>query len=200
MRRATRHLVGAVVLLSVAACSVDEDAAPRDIFPSDDTTATAANVDVAAVGTGRIYLVAPEVAGLPTRLRPVARDVRNDAARAVAALVAGPNDAEFTELARSALPAGLEVGAVRRRPDGIIVLDVNASLRDLSGDSLVLALAQIVYTVSAVDGVSGVTITVDGAATDWPAANGQLRDEPLTVYDFPGLEPSSQPAFPSLPD
>jgi hypothetical protein len=50
-----------------------------------------------------------------------------------------------------------------------------------------------------VNGVTGVTITVEGNEVSWPASNGKLKAEPLTVYDFPGLEPSTQPAYPAVP-
>jgi hypothetical protein len=40
---------------------------------------------------------------------------------------------------------------------------------------------------------------VDGAEARWPASNGELQSDPLTVYDFPGLEPSTQPAYPAVP-
>ena len=78
-------------------------------------------------------------------------------------------------------------------------VDVNEPLQELSSDRLIMAVAQIVYTASTVDGVSSVLITVDGASSQWPAGNGELQGEPLSVYDFPGLEPSSQPAYPGIP-
>jgi hypothetical protein len=33
----------------------------------------------------------------------------------------------------------------------------------------------------------------------WPRGNGELTDDPLTAYDFPGLVESTQPAFPGTP-
>ena len=47
--------------------------------------------------------------------------------------------------------------------------------------------------------MSAVELTVAGVTTQWPAGNGELRAEPLTVYDYPGIEPSTQPAYPGLP-
>jgi hypothetical protein len=203
-QRPRRHTVAAAAIAITTwctGCAVGADPAPRDILPAradDDIVAEPAD-GVAAGGEGRVYLLAPEVAGLPTRLQAVPRDVGADPARALRALVAGPNQDEFDASARTAVPVALEVAGVRRRPDGVVIVDVGAPLRDLTGDPLLLALAQIVYTLTAVDGVTGVLLTVEGRTLEWPASNGQLRSEPLTVFDYPGLEPSAQPAFPALP-
>ena len=44
-----------------------------------------------------------------------------------------------------------------------------------------------------------VQLLVDGVAQQWPAGNGEARSEPLTVYDYPGMVQSSQPAYPAIP-
>jgi hypothetical protein len=44
-----------------------------------------------------------------------------------------------------------------------------------------------------------VKILVDGADQQWPAGDGALQSEPLTVYDYPGLVVSAQPAYPAIP-
>ena len=54
-------------------------------------------------------------------------------------------------------------------------------------------------TVSELTGVERVLITVDGAQTQWPDGTGRLQSDALTVYDYPGLEPSTQPAYPAVP-
>ena len=42
-------------------------------------------------------------------------------------------------------------------------------------------------------------LRVDGEIQAWPAGRGELRNEPLTVYDFPGFAESAQPAYPPVP-
>ena len=61
------------------------------------------------------------------------------------------------------------------------------------------AVAQIVFTASEVDGVESVNILINGADQQWPSGNGELQSAPLTVYDYPGLVQSSQPAYPAIP-
>ena len=68
-----------------------------------------------------------------------------------------------------------------------------------AGRLLIDAVAQIVYTVSEIDGVHDVAITVEGAPQRWPTADGSLQSAPLSVYDFPGLVTSAQPEYPAVP-
>jgi spore germination protein GerM len=182
----------------LSACAVGVDETPRDI---DQGTIVLRNGSDAAQagGAGRIYLTVPGVTGEPTRLRSVARDVPDDPDAVVAALLAGPNTDEFADQLRSAVPDGLQVLSLQRRPGGVLELDVTDEIQQLSGDAQVLALAQIVYTMSDLDGVTSVRISVNGQSVQWPDGSGELSVGPLTVYDFPGLEPTAQPAFPAVP-
>jgi spore germination protein GerM len=195
-----RGLIVAAMLL--AGCSVAPDNSPRDIDAGALTLTVQdpSNVGQAAAGNGRIYLQAPDVPGEPARLQAVSRDIDdNDPAAVMDALLAGPNTTEFDNGFRSGLPPGMRLLSITRQSRGVVQLNVDEAIAALRGDELILALAQIVYTVNAVNGVSGVVITVDGAEALWPASNGELQSDPLTVYDFPGLEPSTQPAYPAVP-
>jgi spore germination protein GerM len=186
--------------LAAVGCSVAPDDTPRDIDSGAVVTSQdSSNVGQAAAGSGRIYLLAPEVSGQSARLQWVARDIDDDVDAVMAALVAGPNTTEFVDRFRSGLPPDMQILRITRRSRGLVELDVDESIATLRGDELILALAQIVYTLNDVDGVTGVTIKVDGAAARWPAGNGELQSDPLTVYDYPGLEPSTQPAYPAVP-
>jgi spore germination protein GerM len=82
---------------------------------------------------------------------------------------------------------------------GVLRVDASKELLQLSGNDLVDALAQIVFTASELDGVHAVKILVEGAEQQWPAGNGELQSEPLTTYDFPGRVASAQPAYPAIP-
>jgi len=78
-------------------------------------------------------------------------------------------------------------------------MDVSAELVDLSGQGLIQALAQIVYTASEIPGVQSVEITVEGEAQSWPTAAIESTTQPLRTYDFPGLVRTAQPAYPTVP-
>jgi hypothetical protein len=199
-----RHLgrlctVGLLVV-AAASCSIDAEQTPRDIALRDqgDLSANVNQAAGAAIGSGRIYLLSPEVIGQPRTLQSVARDVGDTPADAMKALFEGPNTDELQALLRSAIPPGTRVLDVNQNGDQLSV-DVSSELQQLTGEALIDGVAQIVLTASEITGVSSVSIAIEGVPQQWPAGSGELQSEPLTRYDFPGLVLSSQPAFPSVP-
>ncbi|HTH05114.1 MAG TPA: GerMN domain-containing protein, partial [Ilumatobacteraceae bacterium] len=78
-------------------------------------------------------------------------------------------------------------------------VDVTDELTDLSGQGLLQALAQIVYTGSELEEVDRVQITVNGEVIAWPKADLESSTEPLSIYDYPSSARTAQPAYPSLP-
>jgi len=182
------------------ACGIANDESPRDIPPLEQLQ-LGVNTDRGAGdarGSSRIYLLAPAAAGQTALLEPVARDVDETPAALLEALFSGPNAAELADQFRSAMPDGttLRSAQVQR---GVLVVDVSGQLLQLSGGDVVDALAQVVFTASEVQGVRSVRVLVDGNPRQWPTGNGELRDAPLTVYDFPGRVASAQPAYPAIP-
>ncbi|MEP7046017.1 MAG: GerMN domain-containing protein [Ilumatobacteraceae bacterium] len=190
----------ALLVISATSCSINSDSGPRNIAERDRRDLNA-NFDAAAgaaVGSGRIYLLSPEVLGQPRTLQSVARDVGDTPADALQALFKGPNSQELKGLLRSAIPAGTELLDVAQ-DGGDLVVNVSAELQQLTGEALIDGVAQIVLTASEISTVSDVSIAIDGVAQQWPAGSGGLQNRPLTRYDFPGLVVTSQPAFPSVP-
>jgi hypothetical protein len=195
-----RGLLGIIALALVAGgCSISAEGAPRDIPVRDrgDLRAAFDQAAGAATGSGRIYLLSPEILGQARTLQSVAR-VGDTAIDAMQALFEGPNTAELQAPLRSAIPAGTRLLDVSQQGSQLIV-DVSSELQQLTGEALIDGVAQIVLTACEITGVSSVTIAIDGAPQQWPAGNGELQSAPLTRYDFPGMVVSSQPAFPSVP-
>jgi len=193
-------LVVGLMLMVAASCSIDPEATPREIAVGDrrDLLVNIDQAAGAAVGSGRIYLLSPEILGQPRTLQSVARDIENTPAAAMKALFEGPNTDELTALLRSAIPSGTRLLGVTQ--DGAeLVVNVSNELQQLTGDALIDGVAQIVLTASGIKGVSSVSIAVDGVPQQWPAGSGTLQSEPLTRYDFPNRVVSSQPAFPTVP-
>ena len=100
--------------------------------------------------------------------------------------------------APSAIPSTVRLLSTREQAPFLYV-DVTDELTDLSGQGLLQALAQIVYTGSEVGGVDRVQITVNGEVIAWPKANLESSTEPLSVYDYPSSARTAQPAYPSVP-
>jgi Sporulation and spore germination len=193
-------VVGVLLVLVAASCSIDPEGTPRDIAVRDrrDLLANSDQAAGAAVGSGRIYLLSPEIIGQPRTLQSVARDIGDTAGDAMQALFEGPNTDELSALLRSAIPSGTRLLGVSQ-DGGELVVNVSNELQQLTGEALIDGVAQIVLTASDIKGVSSVSISVDGISQQWPAASGELQSQPLTRYDFPGLVVSSQPAFPTVP-
>lgn len=191
--------LGGVVTLA-AGCGIATDNEPRDI-PAGQQLELGVTGDPAAGATGgeaRIYLLAADVSGQASTLRAVARDVDPTPTATLLALLAGANSSELDRQLRSALPTGTTLRSATLR-GGVLIVDLSPELLQLTGDDLVLALAQVVYSASEIETVRSVSILVDGAAQLWPDGAGVLTAEPLTTYDFPGLVASTQPAYPALP-
>jgi len=194
-------LVAVVVLAStLSACGISSDDSPRNVSPANQQRLGVATDRIAgaATGTARVYLLAPESAGQSQSLQGVARDVTESPTEVIRELLAGPNAQEVVGQLRTALPAGLQLLSATRR-GGVLRIDVSKELGELSGEALVTAVAQLVFTASELDGVQSVKILIDGIDQRLPAGNGALQSLPLTVYDYPGLVVSAQPAYPAIP-
>ena len=197
MRRAAAVVLASALLV---ACGIDADTEPRDI-PPDRQVELAVDTERdagEATGTARVYLIAPGGVGSSDVLGSVARDVDETPADLLGALLQGPNESEFEAEYRTAIPENTTLRTAVLR-GGTLRVDLSDELLQLSGETLVDAIAQIVFTSSEIDGVRSVKIVVEGADQQWPAGNGQLQSSPLTVYDFPGFVPSAQPAYPATP-
>jgi hypothetical protein len=81
-----------------------------------------------------------------------------------------------------------------------LYIDLSADIADLSGDGLLLAVAQLVHTADRIDGIETVQLTVADERFPWPRSDGSTTTGLLRTYDFPGLAVSSQPAYPPSPN
>lgn len=197
--RLTNIALALLLLGSSAGCALSEDTSPRDI-PEDlvvdfGNTATGD----AATGANRIYLLTPSDEAEQRRLRAVPRqDDSGGTEELIKSLFAGPNADEAEASLGSAIPTELKL--ISARTVGTrLTIDIGTGLTGLSDDGVRLALAQIVATASELDGVERVRIQVEGVNQAWPTGDGRLVDAALSIYDYPGLLETSQPAFTALP-
>ncbi len=192
-------VTAAVVSVVLAACAIQEDAAPR-VIPAEDRGnfgAVEATGDE-ATGTNRIFLLSPTDPGEQQQLRAVQRDVSGSPTALLSSLIAGPNADEQAERLSTAIPPDLQLLSVR--PVGrVLTVDVDDGLSDLTTEALRLAVAQIVTTGSQLENIESVRLQTNGEDQAWPLGDGGLASRSLTVYDYPGLIESSQPALPAVP-
>jgi len=197
--RLGRIIAALAVVAAAGACSIQPDASPRDI-PNADRALSDPLVPAEggeSAGSTRVYLVKESDDGTP-QLRAVLRSVEPTASGVMQELLKGPNTQEEDEGITTTMPPGLVLRSARSGA-GVLTVDVSSELLDEPAPKLQLAIAQIVFTASELEGVREVRVTVLGTIRPWPDGEGELRTSALTVYDYPGLVESAQPPFPPIP-
>jgi Sporulation and spore germination len=101
-------------------------------------------------------------------------------------LLAGPTEAERKAGLTSAL-LGDDIITGVHMADNNAVVELAATLGDTSRNDQVLALAQIVLTLTAHPPVTGVSFTSNGQSVAVPVADGSLSTGPLTAADYHAL-------------
>lgn len=197
-----RHMaLFAIVACALSACGIANDSAPRDIAERDRPPfiGTPTQTASSATGTDRIFLLAPEVPGQPSRLRASPRDVGDSATVRLKSLFGPLTVVETKSRLSTAIPVGLQLREATLQTNGTLIVDASDQLLSLSSNALIDAVAQIVFTAFEVRNVQRVELLVDGLAQQWPGGDGSLRTTPLTTFDFPGLVETTQPDFPAVP-
>ncbi len=180
--------VGLVFVLACAGCAVkgephaqvaDDDAvpfallepdAPRLVSPTSGPVTE--SVPACFVRDGSL-VVAPVVLPRPVLLEDVA------------SALAEPPEVEGVAL-RTAVGDPSIVGRVQLRA-GTAQVDLRPVVSTLGGDDQVLAVAQLVCTLTARPGVGQVSFTLDGAPVDVPRGDGSLTANPVSRDDYAAL-------------
>lgn len=189
-RRVPALLAGLALAGALAGCGVTTDSAPRalnlDEVPADllasDPVTTTSSVPVGTSARVRIYLVGRGGGGGDgaERLVPVERSVQAPATveRVLSSLISGPNREEANRGLRSAILPGTIVNSVRVESN-IAIVDLVESPIARDHIDLILALAQMVYSATELQGVGGVRITLDGERASVPTGSGIQTTAPL---------------------
>ncbi len=179
-------LVAALVL---AGCGIDAEDEPRalsveiaeDRLSIDDRTNSAVEIATS------IYLATES-----GRLRPTVRQIgvsqlpSTHLSSVLEALIAGPVEREAQNGLRSAVPATTDVLAVT--VDGATaVVDLSSEFASIGGEQELLAVGQVVLTVTTFPGVRRVLLRLDGRPTDLPLPDGSFIDGPVVLRDYAGL-------------
>jgi spore germination protein GerM len=100
-----------------------------------------------------------------------------------AALLAGPAREEVQVGMRSAIPKGA-VGRFSKVVKHTVTIDLNAPFIEVSGPTQKLALTQIVFTMTSLEGVNLVRFLLDGEPISVPRLNGTLTLAPVRRADY----------------
>lgn len=194
MRLATRAAAISALLGIAAACGipvdnaarVDDDAnVPSGLLEVDTTTTTppaaggVADVTVCLVGRdGRLATAVRQVES------PVSADI------ALASLADPPSATERTAGLTSALTADLAVVDTSVEA-GVATVELSGAFTEaLAADQLV-AIAQIVCTLTAQAGIGQVRFEIANTAVNVPRGDGSTTSEPVSRQDYPQLMPTS---------
>ncbi len=177
----------AVTVLVSCGVPVDERAQPlsgEEVRPSRPTEARTppSQASDPSLGFLEVFLVRD------SRLVAVRRGVATPSVDdALAALTSGPTAAERSEGLRTALAGPVRLAGM----DGaaVPVVDVVDSFGQIEGEEQILALAQIVFTLTGLPGVHGVAFALSGREVEVPTGDGTLKGGPLRRNDFAGVAP-----------
>jgi hypothetical protein len=185
-RAAPRALTLLVAAVLLTGCGVRAQDQPEQV-----TTAAPQSVEV---GAGN-HRVGPRLTIFFVRgaeLTPVQRTT--DAATTVAALdllVQGPTRAEVGTGIRTALAPEV-VGVDQPFPDLVPTVAVTRGFTGLTGGNQLLAVAQVVWTLTDLPTVAAVRFTVDGAPVEVPTDDG-LTDLAVDRDDYRSVAPAESP-------
>jgi len=202
-----RALLGlSALVLATTACGIPSDDEPRAIADGaideqvagpNDTTPSAPASNTAT--TERIiYLVAGSAPGERLVAASVPVELPNNAALLPRIVLdqlirTRPSEVGLAGQATNQLPSDVTVLDAVLQSDG--VLDLNLSSLGIVGESLKLAMAQIVFTATDLTSVNGVRVSIDGSPAAVPVELGSV--DPGTVItkaDYPTLNPDNPPS------
>ncbi|HLI72741.1 MAG TPA: GerMN domain-containing protein [Acidimicrobiales bacterium] len=196
------RIVGAAATIAAAfllgSCGVPIDAQPAALSrsgvpfnlldpstPTSTSTSTPSPIEVPVT----IFLM-----GADGHVVPRQRDVpvsAPDLFTVMGALVLGPTDAEAASGLLSAIPAQTTVlGATIS--GGVATVNLGTTFGQLVGPPQIQAVAQVVFTASAVPGVTGVMFQLDGQPVEVPVASG-AQVPVANTSQFTSLAPTTNP-------
>lgn len=105
---------------------------------------------------------------------------------ALAQLDKGPLSTEGGGQLQSPVSSATPV-AFKRVEGKVAYVSVPKAFTQLGGQDQIVAAAQIVYTLTALSGISSVVLSVDGQAAQVPISGGTLKEGPLSRADYTGL-------------
>lgn len=195
-----RLLLALLVLLALAGgCGLTEDSGPQAIAPENlppdllDPGAGTNTTVSESPGTASVDVYFLEEVGDAVRLAAMQRKVANtaDPGDRLAALFTQPTDAEAAQGLVTAIPAdtALRSMPVLNEDTNELVLDLSNEFLSIEGPELAKAFAQIVWTVTELDGVRQVRFLVDGDEIRAQDANGAEQEGAVTRGDYTALAP-----------
>jgi spore germination protein GerM len=188
-----RLVVLVLTVVGLVACGVPGDSSPHELdaksvpygllAPTAENTTTTQPSAFTATSRVKIYL-----ADADGKLEAVTRQVTapTTPAKAIVALLNGPSKDEADKL-HSAITTDTKLLGIDGPADGLVTLDLSHHLLDITGRQQILALSQVVYTVTELPSVDRVLFQIDGENVEVPNGNGTLTASPLGRLSYSDL-------------
>jgi hypothetical protein len=182
--------VAALLVGGLAACGIPEQERPRPLGTDE--------IPFELPGPTPVPTTAADAPGSPAvevflvdgnRLAAVRRSVTTQPSvdAALAAVLGGPTTAEQARGLRTAIRSGVRLAGTVA--SGVPLLDLGESFAQIEGEEQILALAQLVYTVTGIAGVDGVSFALLGRPVEVPTGDGTLKGGPLRREDYATVAP-----------
>lgn len=195
MRRRAAALALVLMAVVAAGCAIPTESAPSTMSASKvpfklldphlPTTTTTLPKPTSLVPVKVFYLNASNQ--LTSASRVVAAPAPLTAI--ISSMLAGPTKGETLQGITTAIPSNVTVLSATTE-SGIVTVNMNAAFDDITGNSIELAVAQIVATVATQNGLNtGVVFEVDGQRTSVPIANGSQVTAPVYLIEFLPVAP-----------
>jgi len=182
-----------VLGLVVVACGVPEDEGPQEL--------TADQVPFGLLTTAPTTTSTPEVLP-PSReaqlyfldaeglLEPLPREVDDRSAQTVIETLLATDTAGLPAGNSSNIPPDTVLLDIFTESDGqndVLTVDLSEQFTTIESERFIAAVAQIVFTASALEGVDAVSFRVDGEPIPVSDEEGATQEDPVTPLDYQSL-------------
>jgi spore germination protein GerM len=116
---------------------------------------------------------------------PVSFEAPPDAERMLTLLLKGPGTGSLGGVRTAISDPEMVRDSIQR--GSTVVVDLGPSFSDLTGSDQILAIGQLVASLTSIPGVSAVELRQGGDAVEVPIPDGTLVDRPLTRADYSEL-------------
>lgn len=192
-----RAIVAPVMAIVLAGCGVPIDRQPHAISPDkvpynllERATTTTSSTTTLQVPTVDVPVYFVRNSRLVEATRAVTQSPSVN--KAVNALLAGPSVSEENAGVRTALSPGIKV-EVGRVEQGVVSINLGTEFSKLAQQEQLLALAQLVWTATGIQGVTGVQFSLDGEAIGVPLPDGVVVTGPVNRDAYAAIGPNAPP-------
>jgi spore germination protein GerM len=173
-----RYLLLMIASLLMSGCGIPVDTEPEELVLGVEAPVepqTTPPEDLAAVS---VYLIRDE------RIVHVTRDLPSPASpdEILRSLLDGVTGPEERANLRTSISTETQLRGLRQQ-GSVLHVDLSRDFAGVGGEET-LAIAQIVLTLTSIEGVESVEFALDGVRTDVPVSDGALSDRPVSADDY----------------